>query len=342
MATLRSLVPSTEVYSIDEAFLNFEGMSVDTLAQQGREIARIVRRNTGIPVSIGIAPTKTLAKVASKLCKLYPKLEGCCLMHRPIDIEKVLRTFPIEDVWGIGRRYSKMLHAAGVHTAHDFTQRSAEWVKAKMSVTGLRTWQELCSQPCIGFEHTPPEKQTICVSRSFSKDLTDFDALHTSLSTFVTLAAEKLRKQQSAAGQIQVFICTNRHRTDLPQQYESRLVRFYVATDSTLEMVGQATKALQAIFTPGYGYKRAGVILSDIIPKSEVQAALFDATDRPKHTRLMQTIDSLNRYHGRNTISLASQRFAPQQSSRDHLSPRYTTEWSEILTIILPPVGFVK
>lgn len=333
MATLKGIVPSTEIYSIDEAFINFEGLPQETLQEQGREIARIVMRNTGIPVSIGIAPTKTLAKVASKLCKQYPKLNGCCLMYRHEDIEKVLSTYPIEDVWGIGRRYSKMLQGVSIHTALDFTKAEKEWIKAKMGIGGLRTWRELQGEQCIGFQKTPPDKQSICVSRSFAKELYDFEPLHTAISTFVSSAAEKLRKQGSAAGQMLIFIYTNRHHTQMPQYYESRLIRFDVATDSTLEMLAQASKALRFIFDSNYGYKKAGVILSDIVPKTAIQNTLFDTTDRTKHTRLMQAIDSLNAHHGRNTVSVATQTLSPIKTNRDHLSPHYTTQWSEIITV---------
>lgn len=318
---------------MDEAFLNFEGLPIDTLQQRGQQIACTVKRNTGIPVSIGIAPTKTLAKIASKLCKQYPKLKGSCLMYRPADIEKVVKTYPIGEVWGIGRRYAKMLQGVGVQTAYDFMQRKPEWVQSKMGVTGLRTWKELHGQKCINFDDTLVDKQSICVSRSFAKDLTDFDTLHSSLSTFTAMAAEKLRKQSSCAGQMQVFIYTNRHRSDLPQHYENHLLRFDVATDSTLELVTQMGLALKALYIKGYGYKKAGVILSDIMPKTTVQANLFDVMDRSKHSRLMQTMDSINAHQGRNTITVASQGFDPIKSNQDHISPRFTTQWNEIITV---------
>ncbi len=333
MQTLRQLVPSIEIYSIDEAFLNLEGLPIETLQERGREIARIVKRNTGIPVSIGIAPTKTLAKVASKLCKKYPKLQGACLMYRPEDITKVLSRFPIEEVWGIGRRYAKMLQGCGITTAEQFRSMQPEWVRARMSVVGLRTWQELHGNPCIEFEHTTPDKQSITVSRSFAHEITEFGPLQESLSTFVTMAAEKLRSQQSVCGQMQVYILTNRHRDDCPQHYESRLVLFPVPTDSTLEMAKAAGAALRELFRSGYGYKKAGVTLHDISRGVGVQSVMFDHIDRTKHKSLMQTIDSLNAHLGRSTILLGSQGTGGIPSNRNYSSPRYTTEWSEILKI---------
>lgn len=332
MNTLTELVPSIEVYSIDEAFLNFDQMAVSTLEDYGRGLASTVSRNTGIPVSIGIAPTKTLAKVASRLCKTYPALHGCCLMYREQDIEKVLKRYSIDDVWGIGRKYAKMLRGYGIDTAYKFTQLSGGWVRAKMGVSGLRTWQELRSQACIEFENTVADKQTICVSRSFSAELSTFEQLNTALSTFTSMACEKLRRQKSVASQMQVFISTNRHRPDAPQSYKSRLVNFDVPTDSTLEMVSEATSALKAILANGFGYKKAGVILSGISPASSVQTALFDSIDRPKHSKLMKTIDTINAHHGRSTIGVAWQG-AGNVSDSKHLSPSYTTDWNDIMVV---------
>ena len=333
MATLRKLAPEIEIYSIDEAFLNLEGFAMDSLAEQGREMARIARRNTGIPISIGMAPTKTLAKIAASLCKRYPRLHNSCLMNRPEDIDKVLHTFPIEKVWGIGRRYSRMLQNAGIRTAYDFTQLPSAWVQAKMSVVGLRTWQELRGIPAIGFEQMPAAKQQICTSRTFAHPIDQVDELHKAVATYASLCAAKLRKQASVCHAIQVFIVTNRHRTDLPLFYDSRIELFPVATDSTLEIVERATAALHKIFVAGYPYKRAGVILLDIQPKTAVQTTLFDTVDRTKHDRLMETLDTLNAHYGRDTLVVASRGFEPVGVNRNHLSKHYTTDWNDIITV---------
>ncbi|MEG0500351.1 MAG: Y-family DNA polymerase, partial [Rikenellaceae bacterium] len=333
MTTLRSMMPQLEVYSIDEAFMNLEGLEESELQEWGRIVARTVKRNTGIPVSIGIAPTKTLAKIASKLCKSYPKLNGCCFMHRPEDIEKVLKTFPIEDVWGIGRRYAMMLKSLEIRTAWQFVQCSPEWVKAKMSIVGLRTWKELQGETCIEFEHSLPDKQSICVSRSFAKELCTMDELRSALATFASMAAEKLRAQDSVAGQISVFIFTNRHREDAPQSYENRVVKLEVPTDSTIEIVKYSVSALRTIYKEEFGYKKAGVILTVISPKSSIQKPLFDTIDRPKHEQLMKVLDSINSSHGRSTVAIATQGVDPLPTNREHLSQRYTTSWSEILLI---------
>lgn len=333
MDTLKRLVPEIEIYSIDEAFLNLEGFKITELQEFGKNVAKVVKKHTGIPVSIGISPTKTLAKVSSKLCKQYPKLEGCCLMYKPKDIKKVLNKYPINDVWGVGRRYSDMLRVNGVVTAEDFRHKSPEWVRSRMSVVGLRTWKELHGESCIEFEHERPDRQTICVSRSFSKEFSDIQPLQEALSSFVARAAEKLRKQKSVAGQMQVFMKTNRHRKEALQHCEGRVVHFHRATDSTLEMIKRASLTLKELFKEGYNYKKVGVVLSDIKPNENVQSVLFDEIDRGKHTKLMNVIDSINAQYGNNSISVGLESGVGMKTSSEHRSPLYTTKWDDILVV---------
>ncbi|MFR9531718.1 MAG: Y-family DNA polymerase [Rikenellaceae bacterium] len=333
METLRSDLPAIEVYSIDEAFLDMGGIAVDSLKEYGERLARKVRRNTGIPVSIGIAPTKTLAKIASKLCKSYPKLNGSCLLYRPADIEKVLSNYPIEDVWGIGRQSSKMLRMYDITTAQRFREAPREWIQTKMGLTGLRTWLELNGESSILFDFHPSDKKSIMVSRSFSHDIHSLEELHTALSGFVSSAAEKLRSQRCVAGQMQVFMLTNRHRADLPQHNASEMVLFDTPTQSTLELASNASKVLRRLFREGYGYKKVGVILYDIRPADSVQSSLFDSTDLSKHNSLMEQLDSLNSHYGKNAVRLGAQTSAKQQVSSEYLSPRYTTSWDDILKI---------
>ncbi len=333
MQVLRENIPSVEIYSIDEAFLDFSGFDLATVEEFGRDLSRKVRRATGIPVSIGIAPTKTLAKIASKLCKQYPKLRGCCLMYRPEDVAKVLSKYPIDDIWGIGRKYAKELRKFGIYTAAQFVDSPPEWVRAKMHIVGLRTWRELRGEACLEFGYTTPERQSIMVSRSFSRDVDDLERLTESVVTFASNAAEKLRRQGSVAGQMQVFIFTNRHREDQPQHSEGRLVQFLTPTDSTLEIVAQATQLLRELFCRGFGYKKAGVILYDISSKQGVQSAMFDPLDRTKHTALMEVLDRINNDMGRSTLRVGSQGSSGVPTNSQHRSPLYTTSWSDILTI---------
>ena len=334
MATLRSLVPGIEVYSIDEAFFDLRGMA-EPLDELGRTLRRTIRRNVGIPVSIGIAPTKTLAKIASKLAKQYPKLNGCCYMHRPEDIEKVLRKFPLLDVWGIGRRYGKMFDRMGLRTAQQFVELPQEWVRARMGVVGLRTWNELHGMECISFEQLPPRKQQITISRSFPKEIYTLEELDPIIAEFASMCAEKLRGEGSVCREVQTYLFTNRHREDQPQSYETSLQLLPDPTDSTLEIVRHARIALRQVFQPGYGYKKAGVILSQITSACEQQVSLFSPLDREKHARLMEVLDSVNKTHGKGKIVVAAQGTDHFRMNREHLSPRYTTNWNELLTIKL-------
>ncbi len=331
--TLKQHVEQVEIYSIDEAFLDLSGRDMAHLPEWGRRLARTVKRNTGIPISIGIAPTKTLAKVASRLCKQYPKLEGCCLMYRAEDIAKVLARFPIEDVWGIGRKHTKRLHGYGVRTAADFLALTPEWVQREMSVVGLRTWRELHGEPCIELDTIHADRQSICVSRSFSSEVYDLKELQQLVSGYLTSAAQKLRRQGSVAQAITVFAYTNRFREEASQQFANERIQFPTPTDSTLEMVKYVNAALAELFVVGNGYKKAGVILSSLQPASAVQSSMFDSVDRAKHRSLMETIDQLNDQMGRNSVVLANQSGGDPRFNRNHLSPCYTTEWEDILEI---------
>ena len=333
MMTLKQNVPAIEIYSIDEAFLLLDGYPTEKLKQFGEDVARIVRRNTGIPVSIGMSHTKTLAKIASKLCKRYPKLNNACLMQRPQDIRKVLEKFPIEDVWGIGRRQSKMFKECHITTAAQFCDLSEEWIDNRLNITGKHTWLELRGTPCIEFNHETADRQSIMVSRSFSKELHSIEELHETITTFASIAAEKLRKQRCVAQEMQVFILTNRHREDQPQHHECEQILFSTATDSTLEIVKAATEAIKRIYREGFGYKKSGVRLSRITPATAVQGSLFDAIDRPRHKKLMEAIDRINAEQGRESIKLVSQGTITDHTNREHLSRQYTTRWDEILIV---------
>lgn len=334
MNILRSFVPAKEVYSIDESFLDFSGLSPDTLDELGHRIARTVKQYTGIPVSLGIAPTKTLAKIASKLCKKYPKLDGCCFMHRPEDIEKVLRKYPVGDIWGIGGRYEEKLLAAGITTAYDLTQMPQAWVRKHLGgVVGVRLWKELRGEPCLTLEQIPADKKQIATTRSFDRDLKEFDDLHQRVAQYVASCAAKLRRQKSVCAELQVFILTNPFKEHLPQYYENRIIKLSVPTDSTLELTKAAVGILRSILRPGYSYKRAGVILSDISPKSGTQWDLFDPTDRAKHDRLMAAMDTINARCGRHRLTTAAEGFEPFKMNRQHLSQRFTTDWNDILKV---------
>ena len=254
------------------------------------------------------------------------------MVHKAEDIEKVLKKFPVGDVWGIGPRYEKMLNAAGVNTAYDFTQMPPQWVRKKMSVVGLRTWKELRGEPCIEIDEIAPDKQHICTSRSFPSEVSDFDMLHTAVASFTATCAEKLRRQKSVCGELYVFIYTDWHK-EQSQSFERRIVKLVTPTDSTLELTAMAADALRQIYRSGFGYKKAGVILGDISPRTGVQVSLFDPIDRGKHSRLMSVMDDLNRKQGRGTVGVAAGRHKLLETVHEHLSRQFTTDINDILKV---------
>lgn len=331
--TLRSLCPETEVYSIDESFLNLRGIKDNELDSFGHYVSRTVQKNTGIPISVGISHTKTLAKIASKLCKQYPKLNGSCYMHRQQDIEKVLKKFPIEDVWGIGRRFTSMLKSYNINTAYDFTKLSKDFVNNKMHIGGLKTWYELHGKPCIEFEAHIPDKQQITVSRSFSKELSNVEDIKQQIALFTSMAAEKLRKQDSVCHAMYVFLLTNRFRQDQTQHYDNRLITLPASTDSTVELVDVAVRCASQLFRNGVAYKKAGISLAQITNKDNFQTVLFDDVDREKHSKLMQVLDQINDKQGNRTVVVATAGFDGVKMNRNHLSQNYTTDWNDIIEI---------
>ena len=328
---LEEYAPSVEVYSIDECFLDLRGMENLDFDAYAKEISAQCWKQTSIPVSVGIAPTKTLAKIASKLCKQYPKLRGGCYMHRPQDIEKVLRKFPVEDVWGIGRKSVQKLKLRGINTAYDFTQMAESTIQALFGITGVRTWKELKGIPCIEFEDSFKAKQSICVSRSFSTDIYEESVLQEQIANFASSMAEKLRQQRCVAGEIVIFAYTNRFKESDPQIYSNGLVSFTTPTADQRTIISQAVSTVHKIFKRGYGYKKAGVIASKIIPESEVMHSLFeDNAASERERKITSALDSINSTFGKGTIRLAVQGSGQIKSSSDNQSPHYTTRWSDI------------
>ncbi len=328
---LEEFAPAIEVYSIDEAFLDLRGLKGIDFDSYAKAISARCRKMTTIPVSVGIAPTKTLAKVASRLCKQYPKLNGGCYMHRPQDIEKVLKKYPVEDVWGIGRRSVQKLHARYVRTAYDFISLPEEAVRKMMGVTGVRTWKELQGIPCIGFEDGFDARQSICVSRSFSTEIYDCGELREQIANFASAVAQKLRKQHSLTCEIAVFAYTNRFKEDLPQTHASFLVTFPTPTSEQREIVIAAASAVKEIFRKGYGYKKAGVIATRVTDMSDAVRSIFeDADASEKEHRITSALDAINRTYGDGTLKLAVQGSGKIRNTSEKQSPHYTTRWNEI------------
>lgn len=329
MSMLSELSPEIEVYSIDEAFLNLHGIrDLDII---GRKMVDRVTRGTGIPVSLGVAPTKTLAKIANKFAKKYPAYNQLCIIDSEEKRIKALQLTEIGDVWGIGRRQAAKLQKEGIKTAYDFTRFSGSWVRKNMTVVGERTWKELQGISCIDMETAPPAKKQICTSRSFGKMLTDIETISEAIASHASTCAKKLRHQHSYASSLMVFIHTNNFREDLPQYWRNIVLHFPVPTNDTQEIVRYALSGLKSIFLNGYQYKKAGVIITEITEGA--QLGLFDRVDRDKQERLMQAIDKINGEHG-NNIKLAVQGTGRGwKLKQEQLSGHYTTNLNQIINI---------
>ena len=331
---LEEFAPSIEIYSIDEAFLDLRGMQGVDFDQYAKHISHRCWRLTSIPVSVGIAPTKTLAKIASELCKRYPKLQGGCYMHRAEDIEKVLRKYPIEDVWGIGRRSAPKLHAMGIHTAYEYMQLSESAIRAMSGITGVRTWRELRGEPCIEFEDGFEAKQSICVSRSFSEEIADVDVLCEQVANFASSVAEKLRSQGSVACEINIFAFTNRFKESAPQMYGNKLLHLTIPTNDQRTIVTRSVAATRELFLDGYGYKKAGVVATHIMPAQNVIHSLFDDTTAlEREHRITSVVDAVNCNFGRGTLKFAIQGSGKVKSHSESQSPHYTTKWSDLPSV---------
>jgi len=327
---LPDFCPEYEDYSIDEVFLNFCGFDNYNLKEHCTKIAKTVKQGTGIPVSIGVAPTKTLAKVANRYAKKFPAYKNVCLIDTDEKRVKALQKLDVGDIWGIGYRHTKRLNAIGVKTAYDFTQLPKAWVRKNMTVTGERTYSELLGIPCIDMEITPPSKQTIMVSRSFGKMIEDYDTIGEAVSTYTAMAAVKLRKQKSCAKSVLVFIDTNPYRNDLQQYSQHIVVTLPVATNSTQELLYFVLDGLKKIYRPNFLYKKAGIMLMNICSENAVLGSLFDKIDRKKHQRLMTVLDTVNDRYGRNTLKFGCMGDGKAwKIKQERLSPCYTTRMSD-------------
>ncbi|MDP7654085.1 MAG: Y-family DNA polymerase [Candidatus Marinimicrobia bacterium] len=334
MRTLAQHSAAMEIYSIDEAFLECSGLSADELDRFGIHLRKTVKQWTGIPVSIGVAPTKTLAKVANHIAKRLPDNSGVCVLTKEETIEYCLKKLPVEKLWGVGRRYALFLRSWGINTAWDLRRMPEGWVKENMTVVGLRLQKELKGEPCIPLEDQPQKKKEICTSRSFGTMVTELDELKQAVSMYATRCAEKLRTQNSCTNLVNVFLHTNPFRPDLPQYKNVRLVRLPVASNSTLNIVQAALGGLRSIYRAGYQYKKAGVIVSGLVPSNTIQYNLFHPTDEDRHMRLMSAMDTVNDREGRDVLRIAEQGFARRWTLRqERLSPCYTTRWADFMTI---------
>ena len=312
MNIVRNAAPEFHRYSIDEGFCILKGMEDIDLKAWGENLYRQIIQGLGMPVSIGIAPTKTLAKVASKFAKKFPSYNHCCIIDDDNKREIALRLFPIGDVWGIGRRWERKLNAMGVHSAYDFAQHTQSWVRASFNIVAERTWKELNGVDCIPIDDMEMvTKKSIITSRSFPKNITNIEEVKTHVANYAARCAVKLRRQHSVAQVIGVFVDTNHFREDLPQYGMFRTVTLPTPTASTIPITEAALKCLEMVFLKGYQYKKAGVMVMGISRNSAIQANFmdYDAGKYEKMRKIDEVMDHINKINGAETIVLGAQQY---------------------------------
>jgi DNA polymerase V len=331
MTTLAQWTPDVEVYSIDEAFLHLSALPSEALMTYGQTMRTTIQQWTGIPVSIGIGPTKTLAKLANRLAKRSPEAQGVVTLTSPPEVEATLAQTRIEDIWGIGPGYTRRLKAQDIRTALQLRNVYDRWVRQQLGIVGLRIVWELRGISCLPLELCPPPKQSLMVSRSFGRPITALTEMREAVATYTTRAAEKLRKAQRAAGVLTVFLTTNRF-ADEPQYANSVTIPLPVATQDTAELIRYALRGIEQLFREGYRYQKAGVIVTSLVPAHQVQTHLFDQHDRKRSQRLMAALDALNTQWGTGTVRYGAVGLQPRWTTRcARRSPRYTTRWQELV-----------
>jgi DNA polymerase V len=339
MNTLAALAPSMEVYSIDEAFLDMTGFERIGLETYVRSIRCIVRRDTGIPVSIGLSPTKTLAKLANRMAKKNLVYEGVCILPDREAARRAMASMEVGDVWGIGRRHTEFLNLNGVRTALDLADAPPAWVRRHLHITGARVQAELNGNSCLPLELVRPPKQSICTSRSFGNAVTDETALGQAVAHFATKCALKLRGEGELASLVTVFICTSPFEEKSRRYYGTRTASLPLATQDTLVIVRAAEAVLGDIFRPGLPYKKAGVILGGLALVTDAeprQASLFEPEPlqvQETSSKLMQALDAVNSRYGQGTLRIAADAGTGWTQRQEKLSPHYTTSWEDIIEV---------
>ena len=335
MATLSAFSPKQEIYSIDECFLDLDGFDPQSLVAYGQTIRQTIKRNIGIPVCVGIADTKTLAKLANHCAKKgFAGADGVCDFGQLNESErsKLFANIPVGDVWGVGRKITEKLLSMGIRTVEDLRTANTDRIRSQFSVVLGRTVSELNGVPCVELEDAGTPRQQIMVSRSFGSTVTALEDLSESVANFTTRAAEKLRHDGSVAASICVFIYTNSHKEDEPQYQQSLVVPLSQPTDDTLKLVNAALQGLRKIYRSGYYYKKTGVMLMGLQPKGSIQPTLFDdPVEQGRSDSLMNVMDAINHKMGQGSVSIAAsgikQRWAMRRESK---SPNYTTDWDEL------------
>ena len=345
VSIIRQEAPAYFRYSIDECFVYLDGIEQQDLKLWGENLHKKIKQYVGMPVSIGLAPNKTLAKMASHFAKKYQGYRHCCLIDSDEKRIKALKLYPIDEVWGIGRRYAARLQSYGVNTAYDFAAHHGDWVRQTFNnIVIQRTWRELNGEDCVPNEEMAKKKKSICTSRSFNGMISDYETLRTQVANYAARCAEKLRQQNTVASIVGVFLNTNAFREDLAQYWNFQETRLITPSSSTITIIESANEVLKRIYRQGYQYKKAGVIVMGIGPDSPIQQDLFDinAEQFQKMKRLDEVVDRINRMHGSETIVLGSQQYTNKDGKgkadvfanaikHDFKSKNPTTRWADII-----------
>jgi DNA polymerase V len=333
--TLSHFVPDAERYSIDEAFLNLDSLEGNfDMESYCSKIRSAVKQWIGIPVSIGVAATKTLSKIANKIVKKKKLPSGILILDTEEKINVALQEIDVEDIWGVGRQYAKLLKQNGYQTAYDFKNANPEWVNRNMTVVGLRTLKELNGEPCIEMEYVSPTKKGICTSRCFGKPVFTLEELKEALTTYTTRCAEKLRQEKLNVNVLTVFVHTNPFKANTQQYSSSAALKLDVPTNLTPELVRYAIKGLERIYKKDICYYKAGIMATNLTPENAIQGNLFDNENRDFQKKLMKVLDKVNSDLGSGKIRLATEGFNKKWTNkREKLSPCYTTRWKDLINI---------
>ena len=334
METLKQFTPNIEVYSIDEAFLDFNDLYIDNFAKYLMSIKTTVKQWTGMPVSVGVGPTKTLAKLANHIAKKNLQYQGVFDLGSEKDIDSMLDRVKVCDIWGIGRRYNLLLTQNQVDTALDLKNADLGWIRKKMTIVGERMVRELRGEACYGLDENPASKKSIVSSRSFAREVETKEDLGEALSQYVSIAAEKLRSQKSLTSFISVFLHTNYFK-EAPQYSNCAGRKFLEPTSSTSELAEQAMALLDKIYKKGYKYKKIGIYFTGIMLEDKLQYTLFNPAEKRKKSKLlMKTMDDLNNIFGDDTVKIASQGTTNAWKTKQAFkSKKFTTRWSELAVV---------
>lgn len=337
MSILREYSPDQEVYSIDESFLDLTSFASRDLIKYGQHMRKRILKWTGLPVCVGIGATKTLAKLANHCAKKQPVFNSVCNFNAmsPVALDELLGQVDVGEIWGVGRKLAPKLQALGFNTVLDLKRANTERLRQQFSVVMEKTIRELNGTVCIELEEVAPAKQQILSSRSFGQPVRDYNSLAESITLYMTSAAVKLRRQQSFAGAVHIYIRTSPFKPDSPQYSNGMTIPLPSPTDDTRQLVNIALWGLKQIYKPNFNYAKAGVMLSELVPSQGVQTDLFSHIQTsPKSAALMSAMDSINRKMGKESIKLASEGFKrPWRMKQGNKSPSYTTKWCDLAVV---------